>query len=128
MLEHQHREVEGLFEDLARARSDSSRRKAFERIADALFVHLAVKRVIADLLPLRPDDDIFAAKVKVLQDEVDHHVEEEERDLFPKVRKLFDAAALNAIGEAMAATRAQLVAAGDPRYAVTAETEHAAPL
>jgi len=156
MLEQQHREVAALFDQLADAQSFSSRRKAFERVADALVVHttleerhfypsvrrrateqillesleehLAMKRLLADLLDLRPDDDVFAAKLKVLRDEVEHHVEEEERDLFPAVRKLFEAAALIEIGEAMATTRAQLVAAGSPRVAVTAETERAAPL
>jgi Hemerythrin HHE cation binding domain len=156
MLEQQHREIAALFDQLAEAQSYSSRRKAFERVADALVVHatleerhfypavrrrateqtllesleehLAMKRVIADLLALRPDDDVFAAKVKVLRDEVDHHVREEQQGLFPAVRKLFDVAMLVAIGEAISATRAQLVAAGHPRDAVTAETAHAASL
>jgi hemerythrin superfamily protein len=156
MLEQQHREIAALFDQLAETQSYSSRRRAFERVADALVVHatleerhfypavrrrateqillesleehLAMKRVVADLLALRPDDDVFAAKLKVLRDEVQHHVEEEQRGLFPNVRKLFDAATLIAIGEAMSATRAQLVAAGSPRDAVTSETAHAAPL
>jgi hemerythrin superfamily protein len=156
MLEQQHREIAALFDQLAEAQSYSSRRKAFERVADALVVHatleerhfypavrrrateqillesleehLAMKRVIADLLALRPDEDVFAAKLKVLRDEVQHHFEEEQHALFPNVRKLFDAAAVVAIGDAMSATRAQLIAAGNPRDAVTAQTAHAASL
>src|SRR5262245_46405296 len=156
LLKQQHREVEALFKHLEKAKTGAQRRKDFDRIADALAVHatveekhfypsvntrateeillesleehLAVKRVIADLLSLEPDDPTFEAKAKVLRDEVEHHVEEEEHTLFPKVQKLIDEETLESIGEAMEATQAELMESGAPRQAVPAETEHAATL
>src|SRR5260370_25925307 len=47
------------------------------------------------------DDERFEAKVTVLMESVRHHVEEEEEDLFPKVRKMFVPEELKALGEAM---------------------------
>jgi hemerythrin superfamily protein len=156
MLKQQHREVEKLFKQLEKAKSARPRQKVFDEIADKLAVHaaieekhfypsvkrrntedillesveehLGVKRVIADMLDLEADDPIFEAKAKVLQDLVEHHVEEEEGTLFPKVEKLLKADELDSIGEEMAATMEDLMESGNPRDAVPAETEHAATL
>jgi hemerythrin superfamily protein len=156
LLKQQHREVEALFKQFHKAKSENPRRHVFEKIADALAVHaaieerhfypsvkekatqgillesaeehLAIKRVIADLLQLDADDETFAAKVKVLQDEVEHHVEEEEETLFPKVERLLDDEALESIGESMEDTQAELLRSGSPRQAVPSQTEHAASI
>ena len=156
LLKQQHREVEALFKQFEKARSTAPRRKVFFKIADALAIHatieekhfypsvkdkategillesveehLGVKRVIADLLDLDPSDDRFDAKVKVLKDLVEHHVEEEEDTLFPKVAKLVDDDDLDEIGAAMENTRKELLAEGSPRDAVPSETEQAATL
>src|SRR4029078_3591768 len=81
-----------------------------ERTTEAILLesveeHLAIKRVIADLLQLDAGDETFAAKVKVLEDEVAHHVEEEEETLFPRVEQMFDDEALESLGEAVDATQ-----------------------
>jgi len=156
MLKHQHREVEALFNQFHKAKIGSARQNVFDRIADALAVHaaieerhfypsvkerstegillesleehLAVKRVIADLLRLDAGDETFAAKVKVLEDEVLHHVEEEEDTLFPLVEQMFDDEALESLGEAMEETQTALLRAGRPREAVASETGRAASL
>jgi hemerythrin superfamily protein len=156
LLKHQHREVEALFNQMHRAKVGAARRNVFERIADALAVHatieekrfypavkerttetillesleehLAIKRVIADLLQLDAADETFAAKVKVLEDEVTHHVEEEEDTLFPRVEQMFDDEALESLGEAMEETQAALLRAGNPRHAVPSEIERAASI
>jgi hemerythrin superfamily protein len=156
MLKHQHREVEALFNQMHKARAAGARRGVFERIADALAVHaaieekhfypsvkertteaillesaeehLAIKRVIADLLRLGGEDETFAAKIKVLEDEVSHHVEEEEGDLFPRVERMFDDEALESLGEAMEETQAALLRAGEPRRTVPSETDRAASI
>jgi len=154
LLKQQHREVEALFKQFEKAKSAGPRQKAFDQIADKLAVHatieekhfypsvkrqategillesveehLAVKRVIADMLDLEVDDLTFEAKAKVLKDLVEHHVEEEEETLFPKVEKLLKADALAAIGEEMEAAMDELLENGNPRDAVPSETEHAA--
>jgi hemerythrin superfamily protein len=156
LLKQQHRQVEALFKQLEKAKSARPRQKAFEQIADMLAVHatieerhfypsvkrrateemlleaveehLGVKRVIADMLELSADDETFEAKAKVLKDLVEHHVEEEEETLFPKVQKLLDADELEAIGADMASTMEELLDNGDPRKAVPSETERAATL
>jgi hemerythrin superfamily protein len=156
MLKQQHQEVAKMFKEFENAQAAGARRTIFERIADALAVHAAIeerhfypavkeqqteeillesveehleiKRIIADLLAMEADDESFAAKVKVLQENVDHHVEEEQDDLFPKVEKLFDKETLEAIGEDMEDTQAELISAGNPRDAVAGETDAAAPI
>lgn len=157
MLKEQHREVADLFEEFEEAKDDAeAKERLFTEIADKLVVHatieerhfypavkakrtedillesleehLSIKRVLADLLDLDATDATFAAKVKVLQEQVEHHVEEEEEELFPKVKKALDEDELIALAQEMAATQEELVAEGNPREAVSSETEKAAPL
>jgi hemerythrin superfamily protein len=156
MLESQHREVEDLFEKLGKAQGAGPKKKLFTEIADKLAVHatieernfypavkakrtedillesleehLGIKRVLADLLAISAEDETFDAKVKVLQEQVDHHVGEEEDDLFPKVKKIMDAESLIAIAQEMTATQEELLAKGKPRQAVPSETKQAAKL
>jgi hemerythrin superfamily protein len=156
LLEAQHREVEDLFEDFEEAGSKQKKRAIFEQIADRLAVHagieerdfypsvkaedteeillesleehLAAKRVIADLLALDASDETFEAKVKVLQEQIEHHVEEEENELFPSVRKLFDDETLEALAQRMTATQEELLQAGRPRDAIPGETAEAPAL
>jgi len=156
MLEADHREVEDLFEEFESAESAAEKRAIFEELADKLAVHAAIeekhfypaakskgtedllleaaeehlsaKRLIADLLALDASDDTFDAKVKVLEEQIEHHVEEEEGELFPKVKKLLGSEALDALEQEMTATREELLAAGDPRDNVPGETDTAAPV
>ncbi len=156
MLEGQHREVEDLFAKLEKADRGERKQKLFTQIADKLAVHasieeeafypavkakrtadillesleehLGIKRVLADLIDLDANDETFDAKTKVLQEQVEHHVGEEEDDLFPKVKKIFDEETLVAIAQQMALLQEELLAKGNPRLAVPAETDEAAPL
>jgi hypothetical protein len=89
--------------------------------------HLAAKRVIADLLDLLPTDETFDAKVKVLQELIEHHVEEEEEELFPKVRKLAEKDALMDLGIQMEAHFKELLQS-EPRSEIPAQTDEAAPI
>lgn len=64
--------------------------------------HLAVKRVLADLMATEPGDPRFAARLGVLKHELEHHARlVEEAELFPKVRKLFRAGELQSLGQQM---------------------------
>ena len=154
MLKKQHREVESLFKELEKAKTAAARRKTFDQIADALAIHatieeqhfypaakrkqtepmllesveehLEMKRVIADLLKLSPSDPTFMAKVTVLKEDVQHHVEEEEAELFPKVEKLLDDDELEAVATAMQETAEELREEGEPRMSVPSETREAA--
>lgn len=90
--------------------------------------HLQIKRVLADMLEMDVDDDQFAAKLSVMKEEVTHHArEEEEADLFPKVKKLLDAGDLEGLADEMQVMFDELLAES-PRLQVPTETEHAARL
>jgi len=83
--------------------------KEMEDMLDEAFVeHASAKDLIAQVQEMDPGDDLYDAKVKVLGEYIDHHVEEEEEEMFPKVRKLkLD---LEALGAEMAARRDELLA------------------
>lgn len=96
-------------------------------LREAVEEHLGIKRIIADLVEMQPSDENFDAKVKVLKEQVEHHVEEEEGELFPKAKKELDAADLEVMGAEMEEMFEALVP-GEPRMDVPAETDEAAPL
>jgi len=155
LLKQQHKEVKDLFEKIEKAGPDEKER-LFDELADALAVHaaieeqhfypatkdarteellqeaveehLSVKRIIADLLEMEPDDAQFDAKIKVLEEQVSHHVEEEENELFPKVRKVHSRDELEDLGVLMEQTAEELQERGAPRMEVPKETGAAAPI
>ncbi len=67
----------------------------------------SAKDLIAQIEGSSPADDHYDAKVKVLGEYVDHHVQEEEGEMFPKVRK----AKLDTVGlgEQIAERKAQIM-------------------
>jgi hypothetical protein len=152
LLDAQHRDVERLFSQLEGARGERKLR-LFRELADLLAIHatieenhfypmvktadtedivmesleehLAVKRLLADLMKMSPDEDEFDAKLTVLEEQVEHHVGEERQELFPQVRRLLDAEQREAIGQIMTATMVNLQA---PRLDVPLQTREAPPL
>jgi len=156
LLESQHREVEKLFQKFEKTSSGEEKISLFEEIADKLAIHaaieehhfypavkekrtkdillesleehLSIKRTIADLLKLDVDDEHFDAKMTVLKEEVQHHVGEEEKDLFPKVKKILSADELAALEQEMVAEQAELEEEGNARENIPGETAEAAPL
>ena len=155
LLEKQHREVEQLFKKFEKAEGEEEKQSLFEEIGDKLAIHagieekhfypatktartedelreaveehLSVKRIIADLLEMEPSNPQFEPKVLVLKEQVEHHVEEEEEELFPKVKKMLSRDELDDLGTVME-DLAQELEAGAPRESVPAETGSAAPL
>src|SRR3954470_20647242 len=79
---------------------------------ESLEEHHIVKWVLTELEKMDPSDERFDAKVTVLIENVRHHVEEEESDYFPKVRRALNRRALDEMGESMA--RAKTVAPTRP--------------
>jgi hemerythrin superfamily protein len=91
--------------------------------------HLSVKRVLADMLAMDVEDERFDAKLTVLKEQVRHHArDEEEGELFAKVRREFSADELAAIGNECMALFEQLIERGEPRMNVPRETRQAAQL
>jgi len=56
-------------------------------VAEAEVEHQSAKDLIAQITAATPDDDHYDAKVKVLGEYINHHVQEEEGEMFPKVRR-----------------------------------------
>jgi hypothetical protein len=157
LLKQQHREVQSLFKqfDSAGDGAGEVRLGLFIRIADTLaahtaveerifypsvFVgpsehmlrlaveeHLAVKRVLADLLDMEPGDEQFEAKMQVLRELFTRHVQEEERDLLPGVQGMLTRKELQEMGEQMESLFSELIQS-EPRREIPDQTESAPPL
>ena len=151
LLKKQHREVERLFKR-AKTANGKAKEDVFIQIADMLAVHasieekifypavmsdeteddlqeavqehLQVKRLLADMLDMEVDDERFDAKLKVLEEEVSHHVSEEEDELFKTVAKEFEKEALMKLGEEMNVL-AQMLKDADAREEIPNETDEA---
>lgn len=128
LLKRQHREVEKMFREAKRA-DGNEKERIFIHIADALALHatieekrfypsvmsnrthdellealqehLQMKRLLADMLDMDPDDERFDAKLTVLEEETKHHIEEEENKMFVWIQKEFPKEMLEALGDEM---------------------------
>lgn len=101
-----------------------------ELLHESVEEHLEIKRLLADMLALDPreDEDEFNAKLAVLKENVSHHAhEEEERKLFPRLRKLLSSEQRAAIGNDVLAMFESLIE-HEPRMQVPRETGEAAAL
>jgi hypothetical protein len=123
LLKQQHRTVEALF-----AKIEAGESAALKDLASALAAHMTIEHEffypeargvnedgileafeehsIAEValkraLATDPEDDSFDARVKVLKELIEHHVEEEEGQLFPDVEKSIDGDQLEALGAEM---------------------------
>ncbi len=151
LLSQQHREVEDLFEKIESARTTAQKQSLLTKLADALAAHskieetifypcvfgdeteellrqsveehLAAKRVLADLQTMKPTDPQFTGKIQVLKETVMHHVEEEENELFPKVREE-SSEDLQVLGASLERRFRELMK-GEPRKAIPRETRAA---
>jgi hemerythrin superfamily protein len=99
-----------------------------ELLLEAVEEHLAVKRVLADMLALRVGEPSFKAKLAVLKEEVTHHAHrEEEGKLFPQLRSLMTSDERAALGNEVLVKFEELMQA-QPAQRVPRETRAAAPL
>ncbi len=102
--------------------------KTHEQLIEATEEHLAVKRLIADMLSLSGDDEHFDAKLSVIKENLRHHAHDEEEDkLFPIVEKLLNEDELAALGNELIAMFEMLMEQ-EPRRNVPTETAEAARL
>jgi hemerythrin-like domain-containing protein len=77
---------------------------------EALEEHRAAgELVLPDLESTEPGSDRFSGRAKVLKELVEHHADEEEKEMFPRARKLLSTAELNALGAQMAARKRELM-------------------
>ncbi|GAA2581111.1 hemerythrin domain-containing protein [Actinomadura fulvescens] len=83
-----------------------------DHILESIEEHHVVVWMLSELSGMDPADERFDAKVTVLMENVRHHVEEEEKEWFPEVRKAMGRKALQELGERMEAAKAE--APNDP--------------
>ena len=138
LLMADHRKVEGLFEQFEKASGDGRKEKIAREICTELKVHAMIeeeifypalrgkikdddldeayvehdgaKLLINEIEAGGPDDDFYDAKVKVLQEQIEHHVEEEEKirdNIFQQARAAD--VDLEALGRRMAARKEELM-------------------
>ncbi len=138
LLKEDHRTVEELFEQFEKASGDGRKEKLAKQICVELTVHATIEEEIfypacegkieEDLLKEAyvehdaakilikqiqaggPDDEYYDSKVKVLQEEIEHHVEEEEQrmeGMFAQARKA--GIDMDSLGEQLAARKAELM-------------------
>jgi hemerythrin superfamily protein len=89
--------------------------EAEDKVDEADEEHRLVKVLVSEISEMDESDDHFDAKVKVLKDVVEHHVEEEEGELMPRAQKLLAAEELAGLGAQMAARKEELMQGGAPR-------------
>jgi hemerythrin superfamily protein len=80
-------------------------------VDEAVVEHAAARDLMDEIQAMQPGEDLYDAKMTVLEEQIEHHVEEEEEEYFPKVKKTkMD---LKAVGTRMAARKEQLMAKMD---------------
>lgn len=138
LLKKDHDEVEQLFKDYEKASGDGRKEKLAREICRQLTIHAqieeeifypacegkveedllkesyvehdAAKLLIAEIEAGGPSDEFYDAKVKVLSEEIDHHVQEEEKrmeGLFAQAKKA--GLDMDALGEQLAQRKSELL-------------------
>ncbi len=138
LLKADHDEVQELFKQFEKAGGDGRKEKLAREICRQLTVHArieeeifypacdgkvdedllkegyvehdAAKLMIAEIEAGEPSDEFYDSKVKVLSEEIDHHIQEEEKrmdGLFSQARKA--GLDMDALGEQLAARKAELM-------------------
>ena len=72
-----------------------------DEIREADEEHHVAKLLMAELSKMKPEDEQYDAKVTVLKENIEHHVKEEEGELFPNTKKRLSRERLEQLGEEM---------------------------
>jgi len=84
--------------------------KAKDIVLEGYQEHHVVDLLMGELEALSVDDESWGAKAIVMQENVEHHMEEEEGDMFKKARQVFDDAELEDLGDRMMKRKEQAAA------------------
>ncbi|MCA1832961.1 MAG: hemerythrin domain-containing protein [Actinomycetota bacterium] len=80
-------------------------KKAKEIVMEGYEEHRAVDMLLGELESVPFDDESWSAKFTVIKENIEHHIKEEENEMFDKARQIFDRAELQELGGAMAARK-----------------------
>ncbi|PYS48085.1 MAG: hypothetical protein DMF68_14195 [Acidobacteria bacterium] len=72
---------------------------------EAFEEHAVFKQLLSELEQLSKDDETWGAKLKVLKENVEHHVEEEEGEMFTGAREVLSSEQIEALGSRMEAAK-----------------------
>lgn len=133
LLKADHKKVDLLFQKV-KATEENEHQALFEKIREELEIHTHIEETIfypklkeeseledivlegieehhqakvflREISALSDDSEKFEPKLKVLMEDIKHHVQEEEGEMFPKVEELFNAATLEELGKEMEAEK-----------------------
>lgn len=93
-----------------RLKKDGTKKLA-DITSEGIEEHHQIKMFLKELDGARRQKDIFEAKLKVLIEDVEHHVDEEEDEMFPLVEDQFSDAALEKLGTALENKKQKFIAA-----------------
>ena len=128
LLTQDHQKVRQLFEQVQQIRDNDEKKELFDQIDTELAVHAEieetifypaleehdelkdmvresreeheqVEQLLLEIEDLATEDTDFTSQLAQLEKTVEHHVAEEEEEMFPKVREIFDKAALERLGK-----------------------------
>ena len=85
--------------------------KTKEITLEAYEEHHVVDMVMAEIEGVPFDYERWGAKFKVMKENIEHHIEEEEKEMFKQARQAFEEDELEALGERMKARKDQMTAA-----------------
>ena len=97
LVSHEQMEEQVLYPALRGARS-----KAEEIVLEGYEEHHVADLIVAEMGELDVDDERWGAKLSVLKESLEHHIEEEEGEMFAHARKAFTAEELEELGAKMA--------------------------
>lgn len=84
--------------------------EAKEIVLEAFEEHDVADAIMSEIETTPTGDETWGAKFSVLKENLEHHIEEEEGEMFDKARKVFDDTTLMQLGERMQARKEQAVA------------------
>jgi hypothetical protein len=82
--------------------------KTKEIALEAYEEHHVVDMVMAEIEGVDFDDEKWGAKFTVMKENLEHHIEEEEGEMFKQAKRVFDQAELTQLGESMNARKEEL--------------------
>jgi len=81
--------------------------KAKAIVLEGFEEHNVVDTLMGELSDLAFDDETWIAKFTVMKENIEHHIEEEEGEMFTKARSVFDRAELEDLGSRMDQRKAE---------------------
>ena len=94
------------YRDAVRSKNDR------ELYQEAIEEHHVVDLVLPEIKGTDPSSEVFGAKAKVLKELIEHHAEEEEKEMFKKARRALGAEQLRELGQRIAQRKKQLLPRG----------------